>query len=236
MYSFLKRSFDIFCSGAGILLLSPILLSVMLILKLTGEHDVFYGQTRIGYGRKYFKIWKFVTMRRNSEKLGSGMHTMRGDPRVLPFGRFLRKTKINEIPQIFNIFSGDMAIVGPRPQVDSTFAPYSEEVKARICTVKPGLTGIGSIVFRDEETLLSRERAKGGDVEAFYCNVIAPYKGALEMWYLDHYGFWTDIKLIFITAWVVLRPASRHLLGLVFRDLPERPVELSAAQSELKGA
>jgi len=223
MYSIFKRAFDVAFSGLGILILSPLLATVMLILLLTGEHDVFYGQTRIGYRRKYFKIWKFVTMRRRSETLGGGMHTMRGDPRVLPFGRFLRKTKINEIPQIFNIFSGDMAVVGPRPQVDCTFAPYSDEVKSRICTVKPGLTGIGSIVFRDEESLLSKVRAKGGDVEAYYCDVIAPYKGALEMWYLDHYGFWTDLKLVFITAWVVLRPASRHLLGLVFRDLPARP-------------
>jgi len=222
MYDFLKRSFDVLVSGTAILILSPLLVTVILVLLLTGEHDVFYGQQRIGYRREYFKIWKFVTMRRNSEKQGSGMHTMKGDPRVLPFGRFLRKTKINEIPQIFNIFLGDMSIVGPRPQVDSTFAPYAEEVKERISQVKPGLTGIGSIVFRDEETLLSRERAKGGDVEAYYCNVIAPYKGALEMWYLDHFGFLTDMKLILITAWVVLRPASRHLLGLVFRDLPAR--------------
>lgn len=193
---------------------------------LTGEHDVFYGQTRIGYQRKYFKIWKFVTMRRNSESQAGGMHTMHGDPRVLPFGRFLRKTKLNEIPQIFNIFFGDMSIVGPRPQVDSTFAPYSEEVKSRICMVKPGLTGIGSIVFRDEETILSRVRSRNGDVERCYCQVIAPYKGALEMWYLDHYGLWTDIKLMAITAWVVVRPASRHLLNLVFRDLPEKSPEL----------
>jgi len=225
IYPFFKRAFDIVASGMAILALSPLLVTVMVVLALTGEHDVFYGQKRIGYRRKYFKIWKFVTMRRNSEKLGSGMHTMRGDPRVLPFGRILRKTKINEIPQVFNIFFGDMSIVGPRPQDDSTFAPYSDEVKERICQVKPGLTGIGSIVFRDEESLLSKVRAKGGDVEAYYCNVIAPYKGALEMWYLDHYGFWTDMKLIFITAWVVIRPASRHLLGLVFRDLPKRTIE-----------
>jgi len=224
MFQLVKRAFDILVSGVAILLLSPLLATVILVLLLTGEHDVFYGQQRIGYRRAYFKIWKFVTMRRNSEKQGSGMHTMQGDPRVLPFGRFLRKTKINEIPQIFNIFLGDMSIVGPRPQVDSTFAPYSEEVKERICRVKPGLTGIGSIVFRDEESLLSKVRTQGGDVEAYYRNVIAPYKGALEMWYLDHYGFWTDLKLIFITAWVVVRPASRHLLGLVFRDLPKRGI------------
>lgn len=226
IYRSLKRLFDIVVSGIGILILSPLLITVILILLLTGEHDVFYGQKRIGKKRKYFKIWKFVTMRRNSEVQAGGMHTMRGDPRVLPFGRFLRKTKINEIPQIFNIFLGDMTIVGPRPQVDSTFEPYTEEVKRKICLVPPGLTGIGSIVFRDEEAILSRVRAEGGNVEECYAKVIAPYKGALELWYLKHYNLWTDLKLIAITAWVVIRPGSRHILKIIFKDLPEKSPEL----------
>ena len=226
MYNTIKRILDIIFSGAAILALSPLLITVILILLCTGEHDVFYGQTRIGKDRKYFKIWKFVTMRRNSETQGNGMHTMRGDPRVLPFGKFLRMTKINEIPQIFNIFFGDMSIVGPRPQVDSTFAPYSEEVKARISTIRPGLTGIWSVVFRDEEAILSKVRARGENVDEYYAKVIAPHKGALEMWYLDHYGFWTDFKLIVITAWVVIRTASRHILRWGFPDLPSRPQAL----------
>ena len=153
--------------------------------------------------------------------MAGGLHTTRGDPRVLPFGRFLRKTKINELPQLFNIFLGDMSIVGPRPLVDKTFAPYPEEVKSKIYSVKPGLTGIGSVVFRDEETLLSESAMPPDEC---YAKIIAPYKGALEMWYLEHVGFLTDWKLIFLTAWVILFPRSR-LTERMFKDLPPRPPE-----------
>lgn len=149
MYKIVKRFLDIILSGVAIIVLSPLLIPIMIILKCTGEHYIFYGQTRIGLNNKKFKIWKFATMLLNSPNMTGGLHTTHGDPRVLPFGRFLRKTKINEIPQIFNIFLGDMSIVGPRPLVDKTFAPYSEEVKAKIYTVRPGLTGLGSVVFRD---------------------------------------------------------------------------------------
>ena len=218
MYKFLKRVFDILLSGFAILVLSPLLIPVMIVLKCTGEHDIFYGQDRIGYHNRHFKILKFATMLRNSPNMAGGMHTTHGDPRVLPFGHFLRKTKINELPQLFNIFLGDMSIVGPRPLVDKTFAPYPDEVKAKIYSVKPGLTGIGSVVFRDEETLLSQS---GMPVDECYAKVISPYKGALEMWYLAHIGFLTDVKLIFLTAWVILFPESR-LVERMFRDLPKR--------------
>lgn len=218
MYKFLKRCFDILLSGIAIIMLSPLLVPVMIILKCTGEHDIFYGQDRIGYKNKHFKILKFATMLRNSPNMAGGLHTTHGDPRVLPFGRFLRKTKINELPQLFNIFLGDMSIVGPRPLVDKTFDPYPGEVKAKIYSVKPGLTGIGSVVFRDEETILSQSPLPPDEC---YAKVIAPYKGALEMWYLEHIGFWTDWKLIFLTAWVILFPKSR-LVERMFRDLPKR--------------
>jgi lipopolysaccharide/colanic/teichoic acid biosynthesis glycosyltransferase len=183
MYKFFKRLGDVFLSGFAILVLSPLLLPVMAILKCTGEHDIFYGQDRIGYKNKHFKILKFATMLRNSPNMSGGLHTTHGDPRVLPFGRFLRKTKINELPQLFNIFKGDMSIVGPRPLVDKTFAPYSSEVKEKIYNVKPGLTGIGSVVFRDEETLLSECAAKGMDIDEAYAKIVSPYKGALDMCY-----------------------------------------------------
>lgn len=219
MYKFVKRFFDIVLSGLAILVLSPLLVPVMIILKCTGEHDIFYGQDRIGYKNRHFKILKFATMLRNSPNMAGGLHTTKGDPRVLPFGRFLRETKINELPQIFNIFLGDMSIVGPRPLVDKTFAPYSDEVKAKIYSVKPGLTGIGSVVFRDEESLLTECAKKGMNLDEAYAKVVSPYKGALEMWYLDHIGLWTDAKLIFLTAWVILFPKSE----LVFKMLPDLP-------------
>ena len=220
-YKFFKRLFDILLSGLAILVLSPLLVPVMIILKCTGEHDIFYGQDRIGYKNKHFKILKFATMLRNSPNMAGGLHTTKGDPRVLPFGRFLRKTKINELPQIFNIFLGDMSIVGPRPLVDKTFAPYSDEVKAKIYSVKPGLTGIGSVVFRDEESLLTECAKKGMNLDEAYAKVVSPYKGALEMWYLDHIGFLTDAKLIFLTAWVILFPKS-GLAYKMFLDLPRK--------------
>ena len=223
MYKFLKRFFDIILSGIAIIILSPLLVPVIVILKCTGEHDIFYGQDRIGYKNKHFKILKFATMLRNSPNMAGGLHTTKGDPRVLPFGRFLRKTKINELPQIFNIFLGDMSIVGPRPLVDKTFAPYSDEVKAKIYNVKPGLTGIGSIVFRDEETLLTECAAKGMSIDEAYAKIVSPYKGALEMWYQEHIGLCTDFMLIFLTAWVIVCPESQ-LVFKMFKDLPKREI------------
>ena len=222
MYKFFKRLFDIILSGMAILVLSPLLVPIMIALKCSGEHDIFYGQTRIGRNNSYFKIWKFATMLRNSSKMAGGLHTIERDPRILPMGNFLRKTKINEIPQIFNIFLGDMSIIGPRPLVDKTFNPYPPNVKARIYSVRPGLSGIGSVVFRGEEQLLSKVHAAGGSMEAFYAEKIAPYKGALELWYLDHFGLWTDVMLVFLTAWVVLFPQS-GLVRKVFKDLPPVP-------------
>ena len=225
IYLLFKRLADIGLSGIAILILSPLLVPIMIALKCTGEHDIFYGQKRIGFGNRVFKIWKFATMLRNSPNMAGGLHTTDRDPRILPLGGFLRKTKINELPQLFNIFLGDMAVVGPRPLVDKTFNPYPEEVKARIYSVRPGLTGIGSVVFRGEEQLLSAVAKRGGSMDEFYARVIAPYKGALEMWYLDHFGFWTDCWLIFLTAWVVVFPKS-DVVRRVFRDLPEAPREM----------
>jgi lipopolysaccharide/colanic/teichoic acid biosynthesis glycosyltransferase len=219
---FFKRIIDFILSFIALTILSPILIPVIIGLLLTGEHYVFYFQKRIGYKNKPFFIWKFATMLKNSPNLAGGLHTTRKDPRILPMGGFLRKTKINELPQIVNILKGDMSIVGPRPLVDKTFAPYSDEVKANIYNVKPGLTGIGSIVFRDEERLLSETNM---NLDDFYAKHISPYKGELEMWYQKHLSFYTDFMLIFLTAWVIVSPES-DLVYKVFKDLPERPNEL----------
>lgn len=148
-----------------------------------------------------------------------GLHTTKKDPRLMPMGNFLRKTKINELPQIINILKGDMSIIGPRPLVDKTFAPYSDFVKENIYQIKPGLTGIGSIIFRDEERLLSETKMPIGE---FYAKNISPYKGELEIWYQSHISLYTDAMLIFLTAWVILFPDS-NLPYSVFKDLPKRP-------------
>jgi len=216
MYKVVKRVMDIVLSGVALLVLSPLLVPIAIALKCTGEHYVFYYQERIGYKNKKFKMIKFATMLLNSPNLPGGLHTTRRDPRVLPLGGFLRKTKINELPQLINILKGDMSIVGPRPLVDKTFDPYPEEVKRVIYNVRPGLTGVGSIVFRDEEAILSKS---GMPVDECYAKVIAPHKGALELWYQKNMSLVTDLKLIFLTAWVIVFPESklmyRWLKGLV---------------------
>lgn len=215
---FIKRSLDFLLASIALIVLLPIFIPACVILLLTGEHEVFYFQERIGYLNKPFSIWKFATMVKNSPNLGNGLMTTRNDPRVLPFGRFLRKTKINELPQIINILIGDMSVVGPRPLVDKTFDPYPEHVKAVIYNTKPGLTGIGSIVFRDEERLLTETKLPKTE---FYANYISPYKGELELWYQKNISFMTDMKIIFLTAWVIFFPES-NLVYSMFKDLPKR--------------
>ena len=217
MYPMVKRLMDVALSGLALLVLSPLLIPVCLGLLLTGEHHVFYFQERIGKGNRRFGIWKFATMLKNSPNMAGGLHTTRRDLRVLPMGHFLRMTKINELPQLINILLGDMSIVGPRPLVDKTFDPYPEHVKRTIYNVRPGLTGVGSIVFRDEERLLSES---GMPAAEFYAKHIAPAKGELELWYQSHLSFRTDVLIIFLTAWVIVFPKSR-LLRRVFKDLPQ---------------
>lgn len=223
MYThFFKRIIDFILSFIALVILSPILIPVVIGLLLTGEHYVFYFQKRIGFKNKTFNIWKFATMLKASPNLSGGLHTTRRDPRILPMGGFLRKTKINELPQIINILKGDMSIIGPRPLVDKTFEPYSDHVKANIYNVKPGLTGIGSIVFRDEERLLSETTMTTSE---FYAQHISPYKGELELWYQKNLSFYTDVMLIFLTAWTIVAPES-DLVYSVFQDLPVRPAIL----------
>jgi len=217
MYPVVKRILDVVLSGLALLVLAPLLIPVCIGLLLTGEHYVFYLQQRIGRNNQKFGIWKFATMLKNSPNLAGGLHTTRRDPRLMPLGHFLRQTKINELPQLINILLGDMSIVGPRPLVDKTFDPYPEHVKRVIYNVRPGLTEIGSIVFRDEERLLSES---GMPTAEFYATHIAPAKGELELWYQRHLSLRTDCLIIFLTAWVIVFPKSR-LLHRVFRDLPK---------------
>jgi len=221
MYNILKRSFDILTSGITILILSPILIPVIIGLKLTGEGYVFYKQERVGYENKPFLIWKFATMLKNSSKMPGGIMTTKNDPRITPMGGFLRKSKINELPQLFNIFFGHMSVVGPRPVMKVSFEAYPKEVQKVIYNVKPGLTGIGSIIFRDEEKLITDVKNNGGDLWEFYKRKIYPFKGKLEIWYQNNKSFSLDIKLIFITAWVIFIPTSK-LYKKWFKDLPKR--------------
>ena len=221
MYYLLKRTFDILSSGIAILILSPILIPVIIGLKLTGEFYVFYKQERVGYKNKKFLIWKFATMLKDSANMTGGIMTTKKDPRITPMGGFLRKSKINELPQLFNIFFGHMSVVGPRPVMKVSFEAYPKEVQKVIYNVKPGLTGIGSIIFRDEEELITEVKNNGGDLWEFYKGKIYPFKGKLEMWYQNHKSFILDMKLIILTAWVILSPTSK-LYEQWFKDLPKR--------------
>lgn len=221
MYDIIKRIFDVISSGVAILIFSPLLIPIIIGLKLTGEGHIFYRQSRIGYKNKSFFIWKFATMLKDSANMPGGIITTKKDPRITPMGTFLRKTKINEMPQLFNIFFGDMSVVGPRPVMNISFEAYPESIQKIIYNVKPGLTGIGSIIFRDEEELLSEMEVKGGNIWDFYKDKIYPFKGELEVWYQEHKSFTLDLKLIFLTVWVILVPTSK-VYEKYLKNLPRR--------------
>ena len=220
----MERFFDILFSGIALLLLSPLLLPIVIMLRITGEGEVFFLQERIGQGGKKFKLIKFATMLKNSPNIGTGTVTMKGDPRVLPIGILLRRTKINELPQLLNIFFGDMSIIGPRPLTTQTFGAYSARTQRLIKQVRPGLSGVGSIIFRDEEEIMHGATASVD----FYANVIAPYKGVLEEWFVSNKSLYIYFVSVFVTACAVLVPSTK-VAWRVYKDLPEPPAELKQA-------
>jgi lipopolysaccharide/colanic/teichoic acid biosynthesis glycosyltransferase len=213
----IKRIFDLTIAITALLLLFVPLIIVMIILKFSGEGEIFYLQNRLGYLNSEFKIIKFATMIKNSPNIGTGSLTLRNDPRVLPFGKFLRKYKINELPQIFNVLLGTMSIVGPRPQMKVDFEKFPIDKRNEIYKSKPGITGIGSIIFRDEEKSISNF---DGDKHQFYKNKIAPYKTDVELWYFNNQSLFIDIKLIVLTAWVIIFPKSK-IINKTFKSLPK---------------
>ena len=220
----MERFFDILFSGIALLLLSPMLVVIVVILSFTGEREVFFSQSRIGKGGKEFKLLKFATMLKDSPNLGTGTITMRDDPRILPVGKFLRRTKINELPQLINIFLGDMNIIGPRPLTEQTFSSYSARTQSVIKRVRPGLSGVGSIVFRGEEDIMYDASASVD----FYSDIIAPYKGALEEWFIANKSLSIYFMAIFVTVWAVLF-SKTNIAWKVFKGLPQPPEELRIA-------
>lgn len=221
MYLIFKRLADIITSTIALLLLSPILIPIGIGLLLTGEHYVFYLQQRVGFKNKKFNIYKFATMLKDSPNMSGGIITTKNDPRMTPLGPFLRKSKINELPQLLNILLGHMSVVGPRPVMQKSFEAYPKNVQEVIYNVQPGLTGIGSIIFRDEEELITAVKEEGGNTWDFYKNTIYPHKGALEQWYQNNQSFWTDFKIILATAWVVVKPQS-NIANTWFKGIPKR--------------
>ncbi|MDB2487721.1 sugar transferase [Alphaproteobacteria bacterium] len=217
----LIRFFDVVLSGLALIVLSPLLIPIVLFLKFSGEGEVFFLQERVGQNREMFKLFKFATMLKDSPSMGTGTVTIKNDPRVLPAGKFLRKTKINELPQLLNVFLGHMSLIGPRPQAPRCFDAFPIESQDIIVRIKPGLSGIGPIVFRGEEDILE---SHSGALN-FYDDVIGPYKGVVEAWYIGKRNLKVYFLLILLTVWVVLFPKS-NVIWRAFKDLPAPPVEL----------
>ncbi len=215
------RVLDITFSLLSIVFLLPLFMLISIVLFFTGEGEILYMQKRVGLGGTNFHLFKFATMLRNSEKMGTGTITIKNDPRVLPFGRFLRKSKINELPQIFNVLFGDMSLIGPRPQTRRCFDAFPISSQNKIINVLPGLSGIGSIVFRDEEELM----AKAEDPDSFYDNVVMPYKGMLEEWYVENISVKNYFMMIIFTLLSVVLPKSKYIEDY-YSDLPQKPQEL----------
>ena len=217
------RFLDIFFSTIALLVLLPLFIPVVCVLRFTGEGEVFFSQKRVGKNAKQFNLLKFATMLKDSPSIGSGTVTLKDDPRVLPIGKFLRKTKINELPQLINILVGDMSVVGPRPQTSRCLEVFPKDLQPIISSIRPGLSGLGPVVFRDEENILS-ENSKSVD---FYDQVIAPYKGDVEAYYIKIIGLCSYFKIIFLTLWVVIFPKS-SIVWKVFPNMPKPPEELKS--------
>lgn len=223
-YSSLKRTSDVLLSLTGILVLSPLVLPIILILGITGEREIFYRQERIGLNKKPFYIFKFATMLKNSPNVGDKSLTVRNDPRITTIGKFLRITKINELPQILNVLKGDMSLIGPRPLLSKSFDRYTVNVQNLIAQNRPGITGLGSLVFRDEELLVTKYKEIGKDPSEYYENYINPHKGELEEWYFYNCSASIDLKILLLTFLSLLNPKSQ----LVYKKLKKLPAKPDA--------
>lgn len=219
----MQRIFDILFSGFALIIFSPLLLPLMLLLRFTGEGEIFFLQNRVGLNGRYFKLYKFSTMLKNSSNMGTGTITIYKDPRILPIGAFLRKTKVNELPQLINILKGDMSIIGPRPQTQRCFDVFPKSVQKDIIKLRPGLSGIGSIIFRSEENMMQ----ECDDPNKLYDNVIMPYKGKLEQWYICNNSLNNYFLLIILTFFVIFT-RSTWVIFKCYPSLPKPPTALKS--------
>jgi lipopolysaccharide/colanic/teichoic acid biosynthesis glycosyltransferase len=220
----MQRFFDIVLSTLALIILSPLLLGVAIALRMTGN-KVFYRQKRVGLNAEIFDVLKFTTMIENSENMGTGTITLKNDSRVLPIGKFLRKSKLNELPQLLNILKGDMSLIGPRPQDIEGFEAFTKDKQKIIIQVRPGLSGVGPIFFRDEDEMM--ERSMSTDKKLFYLEHFAPYKGEIEAWYVQNKSLYLYFKLIIMTLYVVVTPHKKIDYEKTFKAFPTPPKELS---------
>lgn len=195
----MKRLFDVLASGCGLIILSPLLVLVAVWIKLDSRGPVFYRQVRVGYKNKDFRIFKFRSMRIGADK-GSLVTIGGRDPRITRSGYFIRKYKLDELPQLINVLIGDMSLVGPRPEVRH-YVDYWTPEQMRVLDVRPGITDPASIKFRNENELMG----KAEDPEDYYINVIMQEKIRLYLEYVENASFWYDIKLILKTFFVIIK-------------------------------
>lgn len=224
-----KRMMDIIVSLFSLLSLSPFMILIMALLRITGEGEIFFFQERIGFRGIPFKITKFATMKKSAAKISPGEFSLDDDPRVLKVGRFLRKLKLNELPQFWDVLRGDMSMVGPRPQLPFVYESYPPAYKDVITRVRPGITGLGSLVFRDEERILSLSE----DRDFCYTKLIIPYKAKLEAWYSENNNIYLDLSLILLTVWYIVFPKSMALWKIIPAELYQDISKFSDAKGSI---
>jgi lipopolysaccharide/colanic/teichoic acid biosynthesis glycosyltransferase len=195
-----KRLFDLVLSTLGLLVLAPLLLLMALAIKLDSSGPVFFRQERVGRFGQPFRIHKFRTMRHDPAGKGPQI-TVGADSRITRVGGFLRRTKLDELPQLIDVWVGSMSLVGPRPEVPRYVAHYPVALREKVLSVRPGITDIASIEYRDESTVLARAT----DPEYAYIHEVMPHKLALAASYVDQASVWMDVRLIWRTVMVIVR-------------------------------
>lgn len=201
--SLMIRVLDFLFSFFGLILLLPFYLLIALLIKISSSGQVLYKQSRIGLNGAEFNVYKFRTMRMNSDKLG--LITVGGrDPRVTPIGYYLRKYKLDELPQLINVLTGDMSLVGPRPEVKKYVDLYNHE-QSKVLTIRPGITDWASIHYRDENVILGQSI----DPEKDYIEKVMPDKLKYNLIYINNYGYVEYFKIIFRTLWHIVVPIKK---------------------------
>lgn len=210
------RFFDLLFSFFLLILLFPLLLLVCIWNVLTGEHEIFYKQTRIGKNGKQFEIIKFATMLKNSSELGAGGFTELNDSRFLPLGSFMRKTKINELPQLINVLRGEMSLVGFRPLAKESFDRASEIADKTTYFIMPGITSPASIFLRNEEQILMKVK----DKQKYYDECVLPFKVSLDEWWAKNNNVFNYFAILFLTALSLFLPFNALPIKIL-KDLPK---------------
>jgi len=195
-----KRVFDLLCSGLGVALLSPLFVIIGIWIKVDSPGPIFFVQKRVGKSEQQFGVYKFRTMIVDAESKGLKI-TVGNDPRITSIGHFLRRTKLDELAQLFNVLGGSMSLVGPRPEVQEYIDAYPEDIKKIVLSVKPGITDYASIEFKDENKVLENSI----DPSKTYIEEILPVKQQYYLKYIEDQSFFVDIKIIFKTVFVILK-------------------------------